>query len=214
LKSIFHESSGNDALLAAWLVNDGRDVEIGNKDATRELTKLIKARLSLDLPIVGTLSKLRAVTLRYVLAGEFTLHLSCAPPASLDGVPKPATKDKEAAVRELARRLRTSYPDAYTALADRVEEELGLKAAKIPPDAIDAIDTFRFEERALLRHAGELIADKKFGDALELVGNARRASGLIETSEGRPSGKLLGVWPSSATWPSWSEQQSPRCRAT
>ena len=169
LKSIFHDTTGNDALLAAWIVNDSRDVEIESKDATRELAKLIKARLGLELPMNAGLTKLRAVTLRYVFAGEFRLHLSCEPPASLDGVAKPATKDEEAAIRELARRLRSAYPDAYAALADRVEEELGLKAAKLPPDALGAIDTFRFEERALLRHPGELIAGKKFNEALELV---------------------------------------------
>ncbi|MCA9615545.1 MAG: PglZ domain-containing protein, partial [Myxococcales bacterium] len=75
----------------------------------------------------------------------------------------------ESAVREIARRLRTGHADAYAALADRVEEELGLKNAKLPPGALGSIDTFRFEERALLRHAGELISNGRFGEALALV---------------------------------------------
>ena len=49
LKSIFHDASGNDGLLTAWLVSDARDAEIVSKEATRELTKLVKARLGLDL---------------------------------------------------------------------------------------------------------------------------------------------------------------------
>src|SRR5262249_33735278 len=108
LKSIFHGIKGNDALLAAWIVSDARDAEIGSKDATRELTKLIRVRLGLELPMEAALPKLRAVTLRYVLAGEFRLDLSCKPPVSIEGIPKPATKEDEVAVRELARRLRTS----------------------------------------------------------------------------------------------------------
>jgi hypothetical protein len=169
LKSIFYDASGNDGLLTAWLASDARDAEIVNKEAARELIKLVKARLGLDLVADSPLAKLRAIVLRYLLAGEFRLDLSCDPPASLDSVPEPPTKDEESAVRELARRLRTGHADAYAALADRVEEELGLKNAKLPAGALGAIDTFRFEERALLRHAGDLIANGKFEGALSLV---------------------------------------------
>lgn len=169
LRSIFHDTGGNDALLAAWLASDTRDADIDTKEATRELAKLVKARLGLDLPEDAPLAKLRAVTLRYALGGEFRLDLSCGAPASLDSIAKPSSKDEEAAVRDLARRLRTAHGDAYEPLADRVEEELGLGNANVPPGAIGSIDTFRFEERALLRHAGELIATRKFSDALELV---------------------------------------------
>jgi hypothetical protein len=169
LKSIFHEASGNDGLLTAWLVSDARDAQIVEKEATRELTKLVKARLGLDLVPGSPLSKLRAITLRYVLAGEFRLDLSCDAPASLDGIPAPSSKDEESAVRELARCLRTGHADAYAALADHVEEELGLKNAKLLPGALGAIDTFRFEERALLRYAGDLIANGEFESAFTLV---------------------------------------------
>src|SRR4029077_19740576 len=135
---------------------------IVSKEATRELTKLVKVRLGLDPVADSPLSKLRAVTLRYVLASEFRLDLSCDAPASLDSVGKPPTKDEESAVREIARRLRTGHTDAYTPLADRVEEELGLRNAKLPPGALGSIDTFRFEERELLRHAGDLISNGSF----------------------------------------------------
>jgi hypothetical protein len=170
LKSIFHETSDNDALLAAWLVSDARDAAIVDKEATGELTKLVKARLGLDLVANSPLTIIRAITLRYVLAGEFRLDLSCDAPASLDSVAKPPTTDEESAVREIAWRLRAGHADAYAALADRVEEELGLKNAELPADALGAIDTFRFEERAVLRRAGDLISNGKFSEALTLVG--------------------------------------------
>lgn len=169
LKSIFHDTSSPGALLASWLVSDTRDAEIVEKQAIGELAKLVEARLGLDLQMVVPLPKLRAITLRYVLAGEFRLDLTCAPPASLESVPTPSSKDEESAVRELARRLRTSHAVAYAAMADRVEEELGLKNAKVAPGALGAIDTFRFEERALLRHTGDLISKGKFDQALDLV---------------------------------------------
>ena len=108
LKSIFHDANGADGLLAAWLVSDARDADIAAKEATRELCKLVRSRLGLELPEGVTIARLRAVTVRYILAGEFRSDLSRPPPACLDGVASPKTKEEEAALRELARRLRTS----------------------------------------------------------------------------------------------------------
>lgn len=169
LKSIFHDVSGNDAILAAWLMRDVRDADIESKEATRELVKLVRSRVGLELPEDAVLPKLRAITLRYVLAGEFRADLRCPAPTCLDSVPSPKTKDEEAAVRELARRLRASFAGEYPTLADRVEAELALRSAKLPADGLGSIDTFRFEERALLAHCGELIAAMRFDDALAIV---------------------------------------------
>jgi hypothetical protein len=169
LKSIFHDTRSTDALLASWLVSEARDRDISNKDATHELVKLIGSRLGLELPENATLSRLRAVTLRYVLASEFRCDLTCEPPDSLEAIPVPPSKNAELAVRELARLMRTSFPDAYALLADRVEGEVGLRNAKLPNGALGAIDTFRFEERALLHHCSDFIASGRFDEALGLV---------------------------------------------
>jgi PglZ domain len=169
LKTIFHDTSGNDALLAAWLAGDARDDTIQSKEAAGELVKLVRSRLGLELPGIAALSKLRTITLRYVLAGEFRSDLRCAPPSSVAAVPAPKTKDEEAAVRELARRLRTSFAGAYADMADHVEKELGLRNVALTADSLGSIDTFRFEERALLSYCGELIAQKKFDEALAVI---------------------------------------------
>src|SRR5204863_2956069 len=66
LKSIFHDTSGNDGLLAAWLGSDLRDADIEAKEANRELAKLVRSRLGLELPENAGLAKLRSITLRYV----------------------------------------------------------------------------------------------------------------------------------------------------
>jgi hypothetical protein len=55
-------------------------------------------------------------------------------------------------------------------MADRVEAELGLRDAKVPPDSLGSIDTFRFEEHVLLAHCGDLIATKQFDQALRIIG--------------------------------------------
>lgn len=184
LKAIFHDVTGNDALLADWLASDVRDQEIEAKNAAPELAKLVRSRVGLELPADAPLPRLRSITLRYVLAGEFRSDLRCPPPAALDAVPAPPTRDHEAAVRELAKRLRTTFPDAYPAIADRVEAELGLAAAPIEAEALGSIDTFRFEERVLLAHCGDLIAGQRFGEALVLT-DARKQSFWLDRDLGR-----------------------------
>lgn len=184
LKAIFHEVPGNDAILAEWLVRDVYDGDIDAKEATRELVKLVRSRLGLELPEDARLPKLRAITLRYVLAGEFRLDLQCAAPANLDSVPAPKTKAEEAAVRDLACRLRTAYADEYPTLADRIETEFGLQNTLVPAHMLGAIDTFRFEERALLSHCGDLIATQRFEEALALV-NEREHSFWLDRDVSR-----------------------------
>jgi hypothetical protein len=184
LNSIFHGASGNEGILASWLASDERDAEIESKEATRELVKLVRSRLGLELPVDAALPKLRSITLRYCLAGEFRCDLSGPPPSVLDAIPAPKTKDEEAAIRELARQLRSRFSDVYPEIADRVEAELGLRAASLPAAALGSIDTFRFEERALLAHCGDLIAAKKFDHALEIIAG-REHSFWLDRDVGR-----------------------------
>lgn len=184
LKSIFHSTSRNEGIIAAWLASDERDAEIEAKEATRELVKLVRSKLGLELPDDATLPKLRSITLRYGLAGEFRCDLSGPPPSVLDSIPAPKTKDEEAAVRELAHQLRSRFSDVYPAMADRVEAELGLRDAAVPAGALGSIDTFRFEERVLLAHCGDLVAEKKFVQALEIVGG-REHSFWLDRDVGR-----------------------------
>ncbi|MES2256464.1 MAG: PglZ domain-containing protein [Pseudomonadota bacterium] len=184
LKSIFHNASVNDGMIASWLASDERDSAIQAKEANRELVKLIRSKLGLELPHEAPLAKLRSITLRYVLAGEFRSDLTCAPPAVLDAVPTPKTKDEETAVGELARLLRTKFAASYPAMADKVEAELGIRDVALPPSALGSIDTFRFEERTLLTHCGHLISEKKFDQAFDIV-NGREHSFWLDRDVGR-----------------------------
>ena len=169
LKSIFQSISGNDGIIAAWLASEERDAEIEAKESIRELAKLVRSKLGLELPEDAALAKLKSITLRYVLAGEFRSDLNCPDPPALDAVPAPKTKDEEAAVGELARLLRTKFAAGYPAMADRVEAELGLRNVVLPTGALGAIDTFRFEERTLMAQCGDLVSEKKFDQALDII---------------------------------------------
>lgn len=169
LKTIFHDMPGSEAILAVWLVDNGRDDEIEAKQARSELAKLFKSRVGLDLPEDASLMKLRALASRYVLGSEFRTDLRCPPPASLDSLPAPKTKDDESAVRALARRIRMSYPNEYESLSDRVQTDLKLEQAGISGELLGSIDTFRFEERVLLAYCAQLECDRRFEDALRIV---------------------------------------------
>ncbi|HEX6862744.1 MAG TPA: PglZ domain-containing protein, partial [Thermoanaerobaculia bacterium] len=169
LKVIYHEAKDNDALLAWWLADDSRDGEIEKKEARLELVKLIQSRIGIDLTAEEKISKLRTLCLRYVLLGELRLDLRCPVPDALRGVPMPSGQEKETAVRKIAQLLRSDHGDAYPALADRIESEQNLPGVALPPGALGAIDTFRFEERVLLGYCGELIVQGRYGEALEIV---------------------------------------------
>ncbi len=184
LRGIFHDIGSSEGLLTSWLANDSRDAEIATKEATGELRKLIRSRLGVELPDDASLGKMRAVTVRYVLAGEFRADLRCPVPACLEGVARPKTKEQAAAIGDQTRRLRAGYPEAYTALADRVEEEFGLRNATLPAEALGTIDTFRFEEHNLLEYCGELISKNDFEGALELIAG-REHSFWLDREVGR-----------------------------
>lgn len=184
LKMIFHGIAGNDALLAAWLASETNDAEIEAKGATAELVKLVRARLGLELPSDGALAKLRAITARYILANDFRLDLRCPAPPSVVAIPAPRSKGDEEAVRGMARLLRAAHADAYVAMADKVETSLGLRDIKLPSGALGSIDTFAFEERALLSYCGELVSAGRFDEALVIVAE-REQSFWLERDFGR-----------------------------
>lgn len=169
LKSIFHDASGNDGLLAAWLASDAQDDVLAAKEANRELCKLVRSRLELELSEDLWLSKMRSIVVRYVLANEFRSDYRGDPPTNLSAIAKPKTKAGDTAVRELAQRLRSSFPAEYITIADQTQDELRLLNATISAERLGSIDTFRFEERALLKYCGELIANKQFAEALKII---------------------------------------------
>ncbi len=169
LKIIFHDVTGSDALLARWLADDSRDGEIEAKDARRELVKLVHSRIGISLPAEANLAKLRTLLLRYILLAEFRLDLRCPVPEAIASVPLPPRKDDQKTARAIAQLLRSTHGDRYPALADQIETEQGLVGIPLPPGALGSIDTFRFEERVLLGHCGELIVQGRYAETLGIV---------------------------------------------
>ena len=174
LRTIFRGAS-SEVLLARWLADKNQDNAIAEKHATDELLKLIQARLGFQLDSDTSVAVARSKVLRYVLANDFRSDLSCKPPGSLSLIPAPKAKEQLARVRDVAARLRNAHADPYEGLADQVETELGLRRARIDPARLGSVDTFRFEEQALLAHAGALIAKKAYREALEIVSHRSRS---------------------------------------
>ncbi len=84
-------------------------------------------------------------------------------------MPMPPNKEHVERIREVAETLRHAHPERYVDLADRVENDLGLNDAKVDAAHLGEIETFRFEEGRLLTYAGELIAAKKYEEALTVI---------------------------------------------
>jgi PAS domain-containing protein len=168
LRTLFGGAS-SEVLLARWLADPSQDEAIAEKGATDELLKLVSSRLGLELEAATSVSAARGKAVRYVLANEFRADLMGGPPASLSMIPTSAAKEHLDRVREVASRLRAAHADTYVSLADKVEAELSLRFARVDPAHLGSIETFRFEEQALLAHVAALIAKKAYTQTLEII---------------------------------------------
>ena len=177
LRGLYNGMGSDDAIIADWFANDTHDAEIAHKDAVPELEKLLRTQIG--LAACSPISKLRAVGLRYVLANEFRSDLECPAPPSLESIPKPPGSRESDAIRKVADLLRTQHADAYVRMADSVEAELRLAEANINPAYLGSIDTFRFEERALMRYCGELVAEGRFNEAMEVVAHRENSFWIL-----------------------------------
>lgn len=168
LRAIYGEQS-NEALIASWLVSDAHDAEIEAKGARIELLKLFATRLGAEAPGNETLAKRRSKLRRYILANEFRLDLRGPAPSAVAAEPSAAKSEHQTFVRVVAAKLRRDHGTAYAALADGVQNELGVSAASIDASKLGSIDTFRFEEEALLHYCDDRVASGYFDDVLEIV---------------------------------------------
>jgi hypothetical protein len=176
--SVLHSVFGgarSDALISLWLANEEKDAIIVEKDAVAELIKLIDSRLGLRVPENVTLAEARDKVLRYVLVGEFRSDLECEPPASVGMVPEAPSQDHLERMCGVADSLRRGHANRYVELAKKVELDLGLDKTKINVGRLGNIDTFRFEERALLAYAGELICSREYVMAHAIVAARSRS---------------------------------------
>jgi hypothetical protein len=191
LKSVFG-SSDTVAIVTDWLGDTAFDADIQAKGAFGELRDAALARIGLTLPPDATLARARQITLRYVLTNEFRSDLG--PKAEIHGqaaaaiknVPESKTSEHQKAIREVAKRLRERYSAGYVEAADKIEVELGLSTASASGAALGSIDTFRFEEAAVVAACFDLVASEKFEEARALM-SSRESSFWVNREVTRKS---------------------------
>ncbi|MFP4474001.1 MAG: PglZ domain-containing protein [Desulfatibacillaceae bacterium] len=174
LDTVFQDCRDNAEILARWLCAPGVDTAVEDKGAGRELYGLLHTRGGMEVQPGTPLADARARALRYVLVNEFRSDLSCEPPQSVAMIPS-TNKEQVQFLRKVAAAMRARHAAEYVDIADRVEQDLSLATAGIDPACLGRVDTFRFEEAALLQRAGELILAGEYGQALELVDGRRRS---------------------------------------
>lgn len=168
LDAIFSQARTNAEQIAAWIAAPESDGLIESKGGRGEILRLV-AKLGIAAePTVG-LDKLRLDVARHVLVGEFVLDLQGERPPSTALVASPTNAEQERLLRQTAEALRRGHGNQYEALADQIEAEFQLATSGVQAERLGSIDTFRFEEKALLNHAGSLIAEGRFADAAKLV---------------------------------------------
>jgi hypothetical protein len=159
----------NVAMVATWVADPVHDEELVRKDVAMELLKLVESRAGFVAEPGGGLDAIRIKFRRFLLANEFREDLACEPPTSLAMVPTPGSKDARDFCRKVLDHLRTRHAAEFQIMADTVESEFGLASANIDPKHLGSIDTFRFEERAMLRHCGECLGTGDFATGARLA---------------------------------------------
>lgn len=169
LKIVFGSVSDNVALISKWLASPELDKTIEQKSAREELAKLVQSRAGFVFDQDGELADCRDKLARYLLVNEFRDDLKCTAPTSVSLVPKPSAKEQQEFSRSVLDHLRDRSGLEFEQFADAAEAELGLVQAEIAPEHLGSIDTFRFEERAMLMHCADLIAAENYKEAEKLV---------------------------------------------
>ena len=163
------------SMLAKWLQDTSVDKEIENKGGRGEFTKLVAFKCGLTLPESGMLADHRDQICRFLFLNEFRQDLTCPEPSAIAMVPRAALKDQRDFISRVLDGLRKNYPDFFEMVADSVEQEFTLSTAGIQATELGRIDTFRFEEKAMLTHIGRLIATGRYADAGRIVEEHRHS---------------------------------------
>lgn len=162
-------SRDNVAMVATWVADAGQDEELTKKEIAAELLKLIESRAGFVAEPGAGLDEIRTKFRRFLLANEFREDLACDAPTSLSMVPTPGGKEPREFCRKVLDHMRTRHNAEFEIMADAVESDFGLATASISPTDLGSIDTFRFEERAMLRHCGDCLATGDFETGANLA---------------------------------------------
>lgn len=166
LRLVFPGVESSAGILAEWLTHPEHDTAIRAKNAAGELYSQLTNRLGVAVSQDDSVIKARERTWRYLLVNEFRADLHGPVPSGISLFPAPATENQLKAVRQVLTTLRGDHSEEYRGAADRVETELQLRQAGVNAADFGAVDTFRFEEQALLGWCDKLLALGRYDEAL------------------------------------------------
>jgi hypothetical protein len=153
LTLIFGSANPQEVALA-FLHGDRYDEEISKKEAQKELRHLLQVSFGIELATAEALSNWRIRLGRHVMLTDLFAALKKKVPPSLSSVAvATSTGGIDACVR-LARTWRNGRDvrDSYVAVANKVEQELGLEKLELSVEPLKENETFLCVERALLVH--------------------------------------------------------------
>lgn len=182
LKTIFSVTD-SEALITEWVGDEAGtyDGSITEKAATPELAKLVRSRVG--YPFADSdLNKARTGLQRFLLVNEFRTDLQGTTPTDLAAIPGPETREQTDRIKTVVERLRQEKPDAYTRMADRIEQEVGFKNLGLEAKNLGNLDTFRFEEKALFQWCSDLLVKEEYDKAIALVTQRRTSFWLSPDS--------------------------------
>ena len=169
LLNVIFGTQDNVAAVAQWVGEPSFDQTLQAKGAAAELLKLVENRAGFKGMPESDLAGGRQKFIRYLLLAEFREDLRCEPPATIAMIPSPPLKEHREFCRKVLGHLRTRHIAAFEKMADSVEREFGLAEAGIAAKDLGSIDTFRFEEEAVLYRCGDELASGDYHSASELV---------------------------------------------
>jgi hypothetical protein len=169
LLNIILSTQDNVAAVALWVADASFDKRLLEKGAAVELIKLVENRGGIKGLTEADLASGRQRFIRYLLLSEFREDLRCDPPATLSMIPQPSLKEQREFCRKVLDHLRTRHMVNFQVMADTVEHEFGLAEAGIDAKHLGSVDTFRFEEKAVLYHCSEVLANGDYTSASDLV---------------------------------------------
>ena len=155
----------------AFLQGDDYDQEIGKKECGKELRHLLQLSFDIELAAAETLSNWRVRLGRHVLLTDLFAALKKQVPASLSSVSVATNTGGVDACVRLARTWRNSRDvrDSYVAVADKVEQELGLGQMGLPVESLTENETFLCVERSLMVHVESGLLNSATSALLQLA---------------------------------------------
>lgn len=175
--SVIFKSANPDDVALAFLSSDKYDSALLAKGALPDLVSLLGPFMgATSLPVEGGPGPCRAELTRHVLLTEFLAGLRGPLPGELASVPRALDEQGRAACVKAAQAWRSSRDLAasYEAAADGVERELGLRALRLPAEAVGEVHTFAFADTLLQRELTREILARSSQAGTDLAESRRR----------------------------------------